>query len=145
MVCPLWRRLPFLLLPVFALTCLLLPGASAAEEERINCAIQEGPCTRSAGKRTVTLNILPKPVEAMQELTFRVEVSGEPPSSPPIIDLDMPAMEMGPNQVRTKPVNATVFRGTGVIVRCPSGNRVWRARVILPDQGQADFVFRVRY
>jgi hypothetical protein len=142
---PFRRRLPFVLLPLFALACLLFPGAGAAGQGTINCSIQEGPCTRSAGNATVTLDILPKPVEAMRELTFRVRVAGSPPPKPPVIDLDMPAMEMGPNQVQTERVNATLFRGTGVIVRCPSGNRVWRARVILPGRGQADFVFRVRY
>ena len=132
---------------LFALVGLVsLSGANArAADPEPNCAIQEGPCTLSAGNRTVTLNILPKPVQAMQELTFRVELSGEPPSDPPVIDLDMPGMEMGPNQVRTEPVNATVFQGTGVIVRCPSGKRLWSATVILSPTSKAKFLFRVRY
>jgi hypothetical protein len=74
-----------------------------------------------------------------------VELSGEPPSSPPVIDLDMPGMEMGPNQVRLRPVNGTVFEGTGVIVRCPSGKRLWSATVILSQTTKAKFLFRVRY
>mgnify|MGYP000114244943 CR=1 FL=1 len=137
----LFRAVLFALVGLFS-----LGGAIAqASDPEPNCAIQEGACTQSAGNRTVTLNILPKPVRAMQELTFRVEVGGEPPSAPPVIDLDMPAMEMGPNQVRLRPVNATVFEGTGVIVRCPSGKRLWSATVILSETTKAKFLFRVRY
>jgi hypothetical protein len=132
---------------LFALVSLFFLGAAIARaaDPEPNCAIHEGACTLSAGNRTVTLNILPKPVRAMQELTFRVEVGGEPPSAPPVIDLDMPGMEMGPNQVRLRRVNATVFEGKGVIVRCPSGKRLWSATVILSPTDQAKFLFRVRY
>ncbi|MEF8823542.1 MAG: hypothetical protein V5B78_04980 [Desulfohalobiaceae bacterium] len=132
---------------LFALVGLFFGSGTMAlaSDPEPNCAIQEGACTLSAGNRTVTLNIQPKPVQAMQELTFRVEVSGEPPSSPPVIDLDMPGMEMGPNQVRLRPVKATVFEGTGVIVRCPSGKRLWSATVILSETTKAKFLFRVRY
>lgn len=137
----LFRVLLFALVGLF-----FLSGAIAlASDPEPNCAIQEGPCTLSAGNRTVTLNILPKPVRAMRELTFRVELSGEPPSSPPVIDLDMPGMEMGPNQVRLQRVNATTFEGTGVIVRCPSGKRLWSATVTLSETTKAKFLFRVRY
>jgi hypothetical protein len=111
-------RLP-LLLPL-ACALLLLPvgrGQIAASDIEPNCAIQEGSCTRQVDDRTVTLDILPKPVKAMRDLTFRVSVSGGPPPAAPYIDLGMPGMEMGPNQVRLEPVNATTFEGTGVIVR----------------------------
>ncbi len=118
------------------------PQASAAE---INCNIQEHSCRQQVQGRRVELDILPKPVKAMQELTFRVSVSGVPLSEPPFIDLDMPGMEMGPNQVSLKQVNATTYEGRGVIVRCPSGKRIWKATVVLPDTGQAEFVFDVVY
>jgi hypothetical protein len=141
------KRVFFFGVLLFTLVCLFMASGaiSRASDPEPNCAIQEGACTLSAGNRTVTLNILPKPVQAMRDLTFRVEVSGDPLSDPPIIDLDMPGMEMGPNQVRLRPVNATVFEGSGVIVRCPSGKRLWSATVILSQTTKAKFLFRVRY
>ena len=52
---------------------------------------------------------------------------------------------MGPNRVKMKPVGKNVYEGKGVIVKCPSGHRVWRATVTVPDMGKAEFVFDVIY
>jgi len=38
-----------------------------------------------------------------------------------------------------------VYEGKGVIVKCPSGHRVWRATVTVPDLGKAEFIFDVIY
>jgi hypothetical protein len=124
---------------------LLLAAPIQASAAEINCKIQTGSCEQTVQDRRVRLNILPKPVEAMQELTFRVSVSGAPLPEAPFIDLGMPGMEMGPNEVSLEQVNATAFEGQGVIVRCPSGKRTWKATVVLPEAGQAEFVFDVVY
>jgi hypothetical protein len=97
------------------------------------------------GDRTVELDITPKPVKAMEELTFRVRVSGEALKKPPHIDLGMPAMKMGPNQVTMKKVADLIYQGKGVIVRCPSGKTIWEAKVTVPDVGRARFIFDVVY
>jgi hypothetical protein len=64
----------------------------------------------------VTMNIQPKPVKAMQDLTFTLTFSGEKPAVNPYIDLGMPGMDMGKNRVILKPAGDSVFQGVGVIV-----------------------------
>ena len=122
-----------------------LPTMCAAAEAEPNCDIQAQSCTQTVNGRTVTLDITPKPVKAMEALTFRVRVSGELLNAPPFIDLGMPDMKMGPNKVTLKKVEDSVYEGTGVIVRCPSGKTIWEARVTVPDIGQANFIFDVVY
>jgi hypothetical protein len=90
------------------------------------------------------LEIHPRPVKAMRDLTFKVTVADFGKlSASPYIDLNMPAMDMGPNQVALKDLGEGVFEGRGVIVRCRSGRKTWRARIVLPNLGRADFVFDV--
>ena len=64
------------LLTVFLLV--LLPasvvfGGSAT----INCQAHKGPCSLPLGNETVTLEITPRPVTAMQESAFTVAISGK--------------------------------------------------------------------
>jgi hypothetical protein len=131
--------------------CLLAAAsAPAAGEDRtaaaVNCDIQKGPCEQIVADTKVLLEILPRPVQAMRELTFRVTVADYRKfSAAPFIDLNMPAMDMGVNQVPLKDLGQGIFEGQGVIVRCRSGHKTWRARVTLPDLGEADFIFNVVY
>lgn len=128
----------FLVVFAWAVVC-------AADSSPVNCDINGSGCTRSIGERNINLDIVPKPVKAMEELTFRVEVPGTEPPKPPYIDLGMPGMEMGPNRVELKKTGDSTYEGKGVIVRCPSGKTIWRARVTVPDTGSSDFVFDVAY
>ena len=111
----------------------------------VNCEINHGPCTRYLSGCKVTLDIEPKPVKAMKDLTFTVRLTGKETSSAPYIDLGMPGMNMGPNRVSMKLNEEGLYQGTGVIVRCPSGRRTWRATVTVPDLGSAEFIFNVIY
>jgi len=111
----------------------------------VKCDIQRGPCTQELAGMVVTLDILPRPVKAMKDLKFRVTVSGGKPVRAAYIDLGMPGMDMGPNRVELRPVKDNVYEGQGVIVRCPSGGRTWKATVTLPESGKAEFVFDVIY
>ena len=111
----------FGLLLVFWLN--ISPAASASDAE-INCDAHNGVCSQSLGIHTVSLEIMPRPVKAMQDLVFKVSVSGNPPSKAPYIDLGMPAMKMGPNRVLLKPAGRGHYEGKGVIVRCKSGRRL---------------------
>ena len=115
--------------------------------DMINCELHRGVCTQSLSGSNVTLAVTPRPVKAMQDLLFQVSFSDKlpPDAKLPYIDLGMPGMQMGPNRVELKPVGNDIFEGRGVIVRCPSGRRTWRATVTVPDFGQADFVFDVIY
>ena len=144
------RCLGFLLL--VCLFCGMMAGdpwkaiaGGPSSENSVNCDMQQGPCTKHLGDMIVTLDILPKPVMAMKDLTFTLTVSGKNLSSEPFIDLGMPGMDMGPNRVELRRVKDTVYEGQGVIVRCPSGRKTWKATVTLPQTGKVEFVFDVIY
>jgi hypothetical protein len=111
----------------------------------VDCAIESGPCTKNLADGTVTLDITPRPVRAMHDLRFTVTFSGVTAAHDPFIDLGMPGMIMGPNRVVLKRAGDNAYQGTGVIVRCPSGRRTWKATVTLPGKGSAEFVFDVVY
>jgi hypothetical protein len=120
-------------------------AAETQGKTTVNCEINHGPCTRYLSGRKVTLDIEPKPVRAMKDLTFTVRLTGEKASPAAYIDLGMPGMNMGPNRVRLKVIEEGLYRGVGVIVRCPSGRRTWRAKVTVPDLGSAEFIFDFIY
>ena len=130
---------------LFLLVTALSVGTGFAGSSDINCQAHDGKCILLIGKETVTLEIMPRPVTAMQDSTFTVTLSGKPPEQSPYIDLGMPAMKMGPNQVKLKPVGNGIYKGKGVIVRCKSGRRTWFANVIVPGRGEVKFVFDVVY
>ena len=143
---------PIIMLFVVILAVFLLsaPGRISAGDkyqEMINCDLHQGACSQDLAGSTVTLTVTPRPVKAMQDLLFQVSVSGKLPTSTqlPYIDLGMPGMNMGPNRVQLKSVGNGTYEGQGVIVRCPSGRRIWQARLTMPDVGQTDFIFDVIY
>ena len=137
---------------VVILTAFLLvaPGRISAGDkyqEMINCDLHQGACARELAGSTITLAVTPRPIKAMQDLVFKVTITGKLPTSAqlPTIDLGMPGMNMGPNRVQLKSTGTATYEGSGVIVRCPSGRRTWQARVTIPDIGQTDFIFDVVY
>ena len=133
-----------LLLLVFAVS-----GESIAADKghsQINCSIQDGPCIQEVNGHKVIFEVLPRPVKAMQDLIFKVTVDGDHTlSRPPFIELNMPAMDMGRNRVSLKLNDKDVYEGSGIIVRCKSGHRIWRATVNFPGMGKVDFIFDVIY
>ena len=121
--------------------------ASDKYQEMINCELHQGACTQNLSGSTITLAVMPRPIKAMQDLLFQVTFSGKlpPNTNLPYIDLGMPGMKMGPNRVQLKSVGTDTYEGRGVIVKCPSGRRIWRATVTIPNVGYADFIFDVIY
>lgn len=111
----------------------------------LNCDIQQGSCTQSLDGRSITFDVVPKPVKAMTELTFVVIVDGADQNTNAHIELNMLAMDMGENRVRLKRNDRGAFMGRGVIVRCRSGIRTWSARVVVSGMGATEFVFDVIY
>jgi hypothetical protein len=108
-------------------------------------AIHNGPCTKKAENREVTLDITPRPVRHMQELTFRVTmVPAERLPSTLILDLSMPGMVMGKNQVTLKKRPDGAWEGKGIIVRCMSGRTLWKATLLSSELGNPAFTFNVR-
>jgi hypothetical protein len=118
-------------------------GRDAAPEARQD--IHKGPVTGKTDGQTVILDISPKPIAAMTELTFTVELPGYGGPGAPFIDLGMPGMRMPPNRVDLTREAAGRYRGKGIIVRCGSGKRTWTATVILPGGKRAVFTFDVVY
>jgi hypothetical protein len=111
----------------------------------VNCDIQHQPCIQQVSGTSVLFDIQPKPVKAMKNLIFEVKVKDMDLAEPPVIDLGMPGMEMGPNHVKMKMIAAGVYQGTGIIVRCPSGKTIWQANINLPGKGSVNFIFNVIY
>ncbi len=139
--------LAFVLLMALWLT---IPGHISAGDkfqELINCDLHAGPCTRLLSEKPVILEVSPRPVKAMQDLAFKVTLNAKLPSNTqlPYIDLGMPGMNMGPNRVQLEFTGNATYEGRGVIVRCPSGRRTWRATVTIPAEGHTDFIFDVIY
>lgn len=134
-----------ILLGILVLSSVVARGPAMAADTMINCDAHKGVCSQSSGALTVSLEITPRPVKAMQDLVFKVSITGASPAEPPHIDLGMPAMKMGPNQVALKPTGPGTYEGTGVVVRCPSGKRTWFANVIVPGSGEVKFIFDVIY
>jgi hypothetical protein len=122
-----------------------------AEENSTSCDIQRGPCFKATGEgMTIEFDIQPKPVSAMSELTFIVNLSrgGSPVTdASAALDLSMPGMFMGKNRPVLKQVYDGRYEGKGIITRCPSGGKTWQAEVTVERAGKtavASFVFEVR-
>ena len=135
----------FLLIGLLGMVSLVAPDPVMAADTLINCDAHKGVCSQSSGDLTVSFEITPRPVKAMQDLVFTVSIEGASPAKPPHIDLGMPAMKMGPNRVMLKKTGPGTYEGAGVIVRCKSGKRTWFANVIVPEAGEVKFIFDVIY
>ena len=122
-----------------------LTSSATGSEQPADCLIDRGPCSTTAGTQRVVLDISPKPVRAMKELTFTIHVGGRgaPPSL--LLSLSMPGMYMGRNIVTLKKISGDSYSGKGVIPRCPSGKRLWQAEVSVPGASKAVYRFNVTY
>lgn len=136
------RRSGLIAMTAAILLLMMMPCALA---EPINCDIQNQPCSQNLSGVTMTLDITPRPVKAMADLTFRVTLPHDLKGKTPFIDLGMPGMNMGKNRVPLARIEKGVYEGKGVIVRCPSGKTVWKALVTAPGTGKAGFIFDVVY
>ncbi|OGW22515.1 MAG: hypothetical protein A2X55_00830 [Nitrospirae bacterium GWB2_47_37] len=133
------------MISVFLLPCGFSPHAAA--QDMPDCNIDSGPCTKRIGASEIILDITPRPVKVMKELSFTVTLRGKT-ADRLILDLGMPGMYMGKNKVVLKKTADDTYKGKGVIPKCPSGRKLWRATVYLPDAGnnkKADFIFNVSY
>jgi len=131
---------------LFFITIIFPIAAQATDfSKMINCDVHHGNCTQKLQDTDIILDISPKPVKAMTDLKFTITLTGKQGVSEPFIDLGMPGMKMGPNRVLLKSNGKGVYSGTGTIVRCPSGKKIWKATVIVPDMGSVEFIFDVIY
>jgi hypothetical protein len=141
---------PFL--AVVTIVAALIPvfPAFASSKTAIPCNIQLGSCTAKTDHGiSVEFDIKPKPVTSLSELSFDVRLNrnGDPVTGAAVaIDLTMPEMYMGKNQPVLRQVSNGRFQGKGIIPKCPSGSRTWKANVIIVHDNRrsvAGFVFEV--
>ncbi len=128
-----------------ALFASMVIAGSTLSANPVDNNIHEKACTITSGNYNVTLNIEPKPVQHMKELTFSVTV--KPCDKLPDtlqLDLSMPGMEMGKNQVTLIKKSGGLYEGKGIIVRCMSGRTLWRATIISDELKNPAFIFNVR-
>lgn len=97
----------------------------------------------TAGRQEVLFSLSPWPPRTMRAVDFTVSLPGFAGTSPPFVDLSMAGMAMGRNRVDLSRGPDGRYRGTGVIVRCPSGRNDWEATVTAPGAGKAVFRFAV--
>jgi nitrogen fixation protein FixH len=110
------------------------------------CDLNRGPCTAllQGSGRELAFDIAPKPVKTMAPLEFSVALGpGGAPKEAITIRLSMPGMYMGENSVQLQPNADGLWRGEGVIVRCPSGRKNWRAEITVPGEGTTVLAFEV--
>jgi len=125
---------------LIALVIVLYPSHRSQDICDIN---REGGCTIKG----ITFSIDPRPVTAMRENVFRARL--EDPSMVPegtdlALHLTMPGMEMGINRMRLKKIGPGRYSGKGVIPRCPSGQKLWRAAILdISARELASFHFEV--
>ena len=123
----------------------MLIAGSTLSANPVDNSIHEKACTVTSGSHTVTLNIDPKPVSAMKELTFSVTVT--PCNKLPdtlLLDLSMPGMAMGKNQVTLVKKSGCMYEGKGIIVRCMSGRTLWQATILSDELNNPAFTFNAR-
>jgi len=112
-----------------------------------SCDLDAGPCAAEleGSGMEVAFDVGPKPLRTMVPLEFTVATGGEVNGSGEdvFVDLTMPGMFMGENTVRLEPAGERLWKGRGVIVKCPSGGKIWRAVVSVPGRGNAAFTFEV--
>ena len=110
------------------------PGAGAPVPGA-PCDLGQGPCTRplpSGGE--VTLELGPRPLRTMRDLQVRAQVRSPVAPGEVSVAFSMPGMEMGQNRARLEP-SPDGWKGTAVLVRCPSGRKGWVAEVSVAVRG----------
>lgn len=125
------------------------PVSRAGSE--VDCVFDEGPCIKMIEPDTIQvgLDIDPKPVQAMRELIFCVILKkGERPITDAAVglSLSMPGMFMGKNEPELHHKGEGLYEGKGVITRCASGRKVWKAEVRIEREGRTGstgFFFKV--
>jgi hypothetical protein len=93
----------------------------------------------------VGLTVTPKPIRVMKPLHFQVDLQDHGQAQSVMVDLSMPDMYMGINQVAMKKSGPGVYKGMGIIPTCPTGLTLWQASVIIDNQVAGDFFFDVEY
>ena len=108
-----------------------LAGPAFCEGGAVDCDIDRGACTGLVTTgMTARLEITPRPVETMKDLILRVDLKQGAVSvtdAEVSLSFSMPGMTMPENTVSLRHRGGGRYQGSGTIVRCPGGSRLWRA------------------
>ncbi len=110
--------------------------AATSSPTATHCDLDSGPCTQPSpalAGAAVTLSIAPRPLRAMRdlELTVAIAPTSAAEDAEVSVSFSMPGMYMGDTRFPLAPAERGLFRGKGVLVRCPSGRRDWVADVVV--------------
>jgi hypothetical protein len=115
------------------------------------CDIQHGSCSATtASGMSIEFDVQPKPVKPLSKLQFMVTLTdkGKALTNASVgLDLTMPGMYMGKNAPVMKHISKGRYEGSGVITRCMSGRKTWRADVTVENGGAketAGFLFEAQ-
>ncbi len=129
---------------LFFIASIFLFACSTGTDADI-CDINKGPCVKRIDNIDVVLDVQPKPLQAFRQTRFVVAINNVQLSSDELVlDLTMPGMFMGKNQIILKRIGEGSYEGTGIIPRCPSGRTLWQADVFIPQKGMVSFRFHVK-
>lgn len=98
------------------------------------CDLQKSACsleTPNGGR--VTLNITPKPIPLVQELTIEVQIASMQ-AQQVAIKFNGTDMDMGPNNVTLQAQEQGVFTGNGLLPVCIRNRMQWQAEVYVQTE-----------
>lgn len=113
---------------------------SMVEFKKNFCDVHKGNCSfeiKINENNTLkgNLDLKPKPVYAMKEIEFFLTLENSSLEDPEILlDLTMPAMYMGENQVSLKKISNGVYSGKGVFPECTMDDRLWNIKILIKDK-----------
>ena len=114
------------------------------------CDLGEGPCSKALGDAELTVELVPRPLATMRELSVSARLlrRGAPAGEAEVrLSFAMAGMDMGDNSVRLAGAGDGRYQGKAVLVRCASGRRDWIVTAVVRQAGEdrrADYRLRVK-
>lgn len=91
------------------------------------------------------IDLSPKPVRVMKEIQFTLKLNSfdfKPDEI--LLDLTMPEMYMGENQVTLIPIKENEYVGKGVFPECSSGFKRWNIEIIFSKKYSTNIQFDIQ-
>ncbi len=104
---------------------------------KADCDLAQGPCRYDLpeGAGSLTLDLLPRPLQAVDPMTASVTLTGVEASAV-LIDFAGVDMNMGFNQISLPRANTDVFTGQASLPACISGKMTWIATLQVQTRRQ---------
>ncbi len=105
-------------------------------KDAIKCDVHSSVCNfelelKDKSRVSASLDLSPKPVYAMKDIEFTLQLKPEIPEAHIMLDLTMPAMYMGENKVEMKEISSGVFKAKSVFAECTTDDRLWNIEVMI--------------